>query len=625
MNARTETLSEKGQAALAYAGRGWKVCPLRDGTKSDHLTGHGGYHNATSDPDQVRKWWMQWPDANIGLNLEASGLVVLDADTYKPDCGWQNYIEGREAPWTLIQKSARGGTHYIYQAEQGVEYLGKLCQGVDIKHKGYILLEPSTFEGGQYRFETDDEPEPCPDWVPRKAGAPEGAKQTVTEDDRLLILHRLADAPNDLSREDWVRLCFALKHALGDDGREAWLDFCNRFPGEKKQGEAERVWDTAKPDGTSNAGTIFYLLQTPAQKAVAPKTFNLVAVGDLEYRPPVFLAEGLIETETLGLLFGDPGCGKSFLAADLSLSVATGEPFHGRAVKQGTVIYIAGEGHNGLARRFNAWAQHHGRSLKGVPMFKSERAAQFLDGASAQSVTNAVRSLAAKVGEPALIVVDTLARNFGGGDENSTQEMGQFIAAMDDLRSNWPECVLLIVHHSGHAEKQRARGAMALKGALDFEYRLEKEGDALTLTNTKMKDAEPPVDQVFALETVDLERGGSSAVLVEGEAVVRRVRLTATQMLGLTTYKTAALAHGVWDDGAFKGVQLEDWRAEFYRKHTGDTSEAKKKAFQRVRKDLVDYGKMTATDDVYLACDPAVSLEILMSGTDGTIPGHVPS
>lgn len=335
----------------------------------------------------------------------------------------------------------------------------------------------------------------------------------------------------------------------------------------------------------------------------SPKPFTFVAVGDLEYRPPEFLVEGLIETDTLGLVFGDPGCGKSFLAADLSLSVATGEPFHGRAVKQGTVIYIAGEGHNGLARRFNAWAQHHERSLKGVPMFKSERAAQFLDGASAQAVTQSVRALAETCGAPALIVVDTLARNFGGGDENSTQEMSNFIAAMDDLKANWPGCVLLIVHHSGHAEKQRARGATALKAALDFEYRLEKEDPALTLTNTKMKDAEPPPDLNFTLTGVDLGDGASSAVLVEGEGGPKRAKVTGQAKIALQAFGDALAHHGETKHGDMfpsnrQCVSLDRWR-EFCDRHSlssGVSDSAQRKAFHTAKNTLQEKGIICVVD-----------------------------
>ena len=361
----------------------------------------------------------------------------------------------------------------------------------------------------------------------------------------------------------------------------------------------------------------------PAQAAAKP--FRFVAVGDLEYHPPEFLVDDLIETDTLGLIFGDPGCGKSFMAVDLALCVASGADFHGHRVKQGAVFYIAGEGHNGLVRRFHAWARHRGQALAAVPMFKSERAAQFLDGASAQAVARSVTDLAAQHGAPALIVVDTLARNFGAGDENSTQEMGAFVAAMDDLRANWPGSVILIVHHSGHAEKQRARGAMALKGALDFEYRLEKDGVALTMTNTKMKDAEPPADLFFSLVSVDLDGGAKSAVLTATDAPERQARITPAQRLALSTYETAAKEHGVWDDGAFRGVHLDHWRDAFYLKHTGDTTEAKKKAFQRVRADLAEAGRIEATDNTYLIKDPAIQLAILMHRDKRDNAGQVPT
>lgn len=75
-------------------------------------------------------------------------------------------------------------------------------------------------------------------------------------------------------------------------------------------------------------------------------------------------------------------------------------------------------------------------------------------------------ALAVECGKPQLIVVDTLARNFGEGDENNTADMNAFVAAMDDLRSRYPGSTVLVVHHTGHAEKGRSRGSMAFKGAL---------------------------------------------------------------------------------------------------------------------------------------------------------------
>lgn len=105
----------------------------------------------------------------------------------------------------------------------------------------------------------------------------------------------------------------------------------------------------------------------------APLQF--VPVADLKYRAPEYIIAELFEADTLGLIFGDPGCGKSFLAVDIALSVATGTPFHGRDTKQGSVFFIAGEGHNGLARRFAAWSHARGVSLAGVDIDAAGQAA----------------------------------------------------------------------------------------------------------------------------------------------------------------------------------------------------------------------------------------------------------
>lgn len=346
-------------------------------------------------------------------------------------------------------------------------------------------------------------------------------------------------------------------------------------------------------------------------------TFRFVAVGDLKYRAPEFIIDELLETSALALMFGDPGCGKSFVAVDCALSVATGTPFQGRATKQGAVFFIAGEGHNGLARRFAAWSADRGVTLSDVPLFKSERSAQFLDSDSAMAVADAVSELAARHGKPALIIIDTLARNFGAGDENNTRDMSEFVAAIDNLKAHFPECAVLIIHHTGHAEKQRARGAMALKGALDCEYRVEKKGQTISLTNTKMKDAEPPPELYLNFKQIELPDGISSAVLKCVEPPEREHKLTDVQRLARDTYTAAAVKTGAWGDDGFEGLQLENWRPAFYEKHAGDNSGTKRKAFSRVRNDLINLGVLEVENDFYRWNDAAVVMEISLQRDAG--------
>lgn len=350
--------------------------------------------------------------------------------------------------------------------------------------------------------------------------------------------------------------------------------------------------------------------------------FKFLQVGQLDLSPPEFLVDELVEVDSLGLLFGDPGSAKSFFAVDIAASVSTGTPFHGREVKQGPVAYIAGEGHRGMARRFAAWAKDRGVALKDAPLFKSMRAARFLEPGSAAEVGAAVRSIAEQHGLPRLIIIDTLARNFGPGDENSTKDMAGFIDAMDELRSAFRDSVVLIVHHSGHAEKGRARGASNMKGALDFEYQVEKSELQVRVINRKMKDAEPPIPLAFELRPVDLGDGMGSAVLRATTAAPEQPkRPTRAQALAQSTYIEAAIAGGIWEGGQLIGVPREEWREAFYRKHSGESPDAKRKAFNRVLPDLQGLGRIIVEDDVFRWNDPAIMSTIAVrrnGGTSGT-------
>jgi hypothetical protein len=137
-----------------------------------------------------------------------------------------------------------------------------------------------------------------------------------------------------------------------------------------------------------------------------------------------------------------------------------------------------------------------------------------------------------------------------------------------------------------------------------------------------MKDAEPPGDLFFRFQQVELGETVQSAVLEAIDAPERIKKLSLNQRLALSTYETAGAAAGLWGEEGFLGVQLEDWRSAFYAKHTGDTADAKKKAFQRVRSDLVEMGRMTAKDDVYTSTDPAVILAVKLQRDKRDIAGQ---
>lgn len=257
--------------------------------------------------------------------------------------------------------------------------------------------------------------------------------------------------------------------------------------------------------------------QTPQNQPATQPRFRFVAANSMPIKPVAWLVDQYVEEDALTVMYGPPGKGKSFVALDLSCCIASGIEFHGHAVKPGVSIYVAGEGHNGLARRLHAWTQLNNVVVPQL-MFISEAPTDLSSATNAVQVAEAVQAIADTTGEaPVLIVIDTMARNFGG-DENSATDVGQFIRNVDALRRHW-KATVLIVHHSGKDSDRGARGSSALKGAADAEYEVSRNEDdkIIRLTPRKMKDAEEP--EPLAFELIGVKVADSTGKPVSGAAL----------------------------------------------------------------------------------------------------------
>src|SRR5262249_24287435 len=160
------------------------------------------------------------------------------------------------------------------------------------------------------------------------------------------------------------------------------------------------------------------VMRTPLSRNAS--RFQPLTLGEMaELPPPEWLIAGLVPEDGLVVLYGEPAAGKSFLALDWGLSVAIGEPWLGYEVRQGEVVYIYAEGARGLTRRANAWFQDRGKTE--APSFWAVPVAVPIPDPGARSeFVKAVRSVSK---HPRLIIIDTLARNFGDGNESLAQDM----------------------------------------------------------------------------------------------------------------------------------------------------------------------------------------------------------
>ncbi len=226
------------------------------------------------------------------------------------------------------------------------------------------------------------------------------------------------------------------------------------------------------------------------------------------------LIKGVCTEDAFILLHAESGKGKTFLALDMSLSIASGAPWQGCKVKQGPVVYIAAEGQGGLATRVEAWKQHHGKAEK-LGVYFLPRA---LDPLVANEIAALGKQIAEMELEPALIVVDTWSASLaaGGGDEDKAKDAGRAAGAFRQLATDLKAAVL-VIHHEGVKGRGRARGSSALKATADTELALTQKKGMVTLTNPKQRDL-PNFEPIhLRLEAVTVSGERSSCVLVAAD------------------------------------------------------------------------------------------------------------
>lgn len=208
------------------------------------------------------------------------------------------------------------------------------------------------------------------------------------------------------------------------------------------------------------------------------------------YKKQRWIIQDLIPAgPSLTLLFSPSGVGKTFLIIALSLSVATGlGQWNGRTCQTGQILYFCGEGKASLVPRITAWCQEYGiDDPRTVNFYAEDGLFDVADPQTYEELLNAIEVYFAD-NPPLVMIFDTMNLFMGEGDENSTRDANRFIHRVKEmtLRMN---CAIILVHHTGVTNEERARGSSVFKGALDSELRLErsKSADLLTLTQTKSR------------------------------------------------------------------------------------------------------------------------------------------
>jgi hypothetical protein len=223
--------------------------------------------------------------------------------------------------------------------------------------------------------------------------------------------------------------------------------------------------------------------------------FDQIALDDAgmaELPDVVPLVTGWLDMDCLARVNGPSGHGKSFVVLDFGACVSTGRAWHGHAVTRVEVCYVVAEGARGTAKRARAWCQRHGVDSTGITFVP--RPVQ-IGGAEWESFKNwCVRR---RFG---LIIFDTQARSTVDVDENDSTEMGVIVASLDEIRVQTGACGML-VHHRG-LKGDHGRGTTAVRGALDIELDVSRQGTTITVKSTKQKDRADPDPLRFTMNAL---------------------------------------------------------------------------------------------------------------------------
>lgn len=280
--------------------------------------------------------------------------------------------------------------------------------------------------------------------------------------------------------------------------------------GELPEGERPPVEDALFAILKNQDDVDYFMLQCP-QPMGAPK-FKPMTMADMMTMPPKeWLIDHVIGAGDLCMVYGAPGCGKTFQVIDLLMAACMGTKFAMRfdVARPLNVAYAAGEGTSGLPPRFAAAADFHGATEITNFTFFADVPQLHGDGADAgdTGIKNFVREWKQRQAEGQaqpldILVIDTFHSATAGADENSAKDMG---VALSLARHATQElgCACVLVHHTnknGSAE----RGSSALRGAMDCMIEIRRISENNTGTKAvmhcaKLKDGEAWKDQTFDL------------------------------------------------------------------------------------------------------------------------------
>lgn len=370
-----------------------------------------------------------------------------------------------------------------------------------------------------------------------------------------VIQEALEVLDTELHYDHWLMVGMAIHHETNGEGFDIWDEWSQKSSKYSTPEYGQARWDSfgRNPNRQVTIRTLIQLANSCGARivvsAVTMDDFEDLTAGEVVERvselPAVkgkvitryqavswkefsvllsfaYLIKGLLPKAALGVLYGESGSGKSFLALDMAFAIARGIPWRGLRTKQHKVVYLAAEGASGFRNRLAAYALHHDLKDSDIPLQIIDAAPNFLLKDDALDIC---RAALADSGRPGLIVIDTFAQVLAGANENASEDMGKALAHCKGIHKATGALVLL-VHHSGKDASRGARGWSGLRAAADVELEVSRSGDNRALRTTKQKDGADFQEWGFKLRSIligkDEDGDSITSCVIEESLVIRK-------------------------------------------------------------------------------------------------------
>lgn len=575
-----------------------------------------GWKVATDDPAQIAEWQRINPDFNWAVATGLSNLFVIDVDPAGLDW-WAKLLERDPEIKAAVDRAfqvrtPRGGLHVYFRGE-GPSTASRIAEGIDtrggikrdgkIVSGGYVLLPGSKTSAGVYSSLPGGTIEKLPTAisaiVPARAKSdtlglaknPDGDQprnvswatdllKGYVESGRVSIQGKGGNnlafqvAASILDKAISPGMCFDLMWDIWNPAcSPPWDDF-----------ELEGIIKNAANYGEDTGGGVKgfqanadAFASFEGQEFEAPKRprDRVMALHDYAdgARDPTWLIPGILPANGTGIIYGESGSYKSFLALDMALCLAFGLPGQWNAPPvKNDVLFLAGEGSIATAKkRWPAWLAWRDVEFRNDHrFFIKDRVPFYTDVEAWTGVKNDLVELNAK---PALIVIDTLTRLLTGMDENATKDATLVTTFMEDL-SRYYECFVLAVHHTGKDQNKGARGSSAFIANVDMaasvrlrqggtEFRMKKQKDAdvseeISYFQPKEFGASIVLERTEALPELGKDGAKSQYRWANIEEVVRSINELGGEAQTPALIQYIAARHGIERDTVAKQLRKNE-------------------------------------------------------------------